>query len=166
MIVLLSDGDANIDGSDACKEAIQNAENAEADGIWIISIAYESPTSYSSSCPTDTNGSRGGTGTYGGHLSISALCTMELLAHNPVSDPTDFSGLSTTPLTGTAYQTATSTFSTMENYCTSKGNSPPSDTGNTGSRFYNVTQDSQLADVFAQLGESLSTERLVSNTAQ
>jgi len=166
VIVLLSDGDANIDGPDACKEAIQNAENAEADGIWIISIAYESSNNSSSSCPTDTNGSNGNTGTYGGHLSISALCTMELISHNPVSDPTDFAGLSTTPETGTGYKTDTTMFSAMKNYCTSKGSNPASDTGNTGSRFYNVVTDSQLADVFAQLGESLSTERLVSDAAQ
>ena len=68
--------------------------------------------------------------------------------------------------TSSGYKTDTTMFSAMKNYCTSKGSNPASDTGNTGSRFYNVVTDSQLADVFAQLGESLSTERLVSDAAQ
>jgi collagen type I alpha len=158
VIVLLSDGDANIDGPDACKQAIYNAEQAEAAGTWVIAIAYESSNSSSSSCETD-NPSHTYSGQKGS-LAISALCTMQLIADNPVTKPTD-SHFSSLPSTPTSY-TNTSVYSSMENYCSSN---PSSDTNVTGSRFYRVTSDAQLADVFQQIGNSLSTERLVSNNA-
>jgi hypothetical protein len=162
VIVLLSDGDANLDGPDACKQAIYNAEKAEAEGIWVITIAYESDTSASDSCYTDDPSQSFTVShtTYRGTLAISALCTMQLIADNPVTKPTDsrFAGLSTQP---TNY-TVTSTYSAMENYCSSNATS---DTNVTGSRFYRVSSDAGLANVFQTIGESLSTERLVSNSA-
>ncbi len=151
VIIILGDGDENIAGPDACKKSIANAETAEAAGIWLITIAYNSTDGATSGCVTDYSN------TYHGTLAISPECSMHLIADNPVTDNTAFPGF---PATAQNYTQITQ--AEMNDIC---GTDSTSDTQVTGSRYFNATNDADLSAVFQEIGESLSTERLVSDSA-
>ena len=145
VIILLSDGDATADGPNACKNGIVNAESAEqpqADGTstWIIAIAYDAPTSSSSSCTTDQPVSR----TNPSGVAVSGDCAMQLIANNSVTEPSLYGGAS---------------YATLVSDCLN------GTLQNATNRFYDETSAADLPTVFRQVGTTLTSPRLVSNGA-
>jgi len=94
VIIFLSDGDANISSSNVvshsglnisnqCQQAVAAAQYANAQGMWVYTIAYGASTSTSSSCNTDTSSLGTGFG-YGtnvtGMSNPSACSTLSAMA--------------------------------------------------------------------------------------
>jgi hypothetical protein len=149
VIILLSDGDANTTAqeSNPCQYGITQAENAEAmngspytmpGNTWVYAIAYGAIYAQGQSCTDDTGGLLHG---------LSAQCAMELIADNHVTDP--------------AFQSYATDLYPMSQICPA-GTYEPSDPAE---RFYNEATGSSLANVFTQVGDSLSSPRLISNDA-
>ena len=151
VIILLSDGDANqTDGgvtNNPCQYGITQAENAEAmngnpytqpGNTWIYAIAYGAIYAQGQSCTDDSGGNLAG---------LSAQCAMELIADNHVTDP--------------AFQSYTTDVYPMSQICPS-GTYEPSDPPE---RFYNEATGTSLENVFTQVGDSLSSPRLISDNA-
>ena len=149
VIILLSDGDANTtaEESNPCQYGISQAESAEAmngnpytlpGNTWIYAIAYGAIYAANQSCTDDTGGLLHG---------LSAQCAMELIADNHVTDP--------------AFQSYATDVYPMSQICPS-GMYEPSDPPE---RFYNEATGTSLENVFTQVGDSLSSPRLISDNA-
>ena len=144
VIILLSDGDANqTDGGTTeypCTYGITQAETAEKDGVIFYSIAYGSIYAAGQSCTDDSSSAAGPL------HGLSAQCAMYLMADNTITNPTQFPSGDT---------------SAMSTLCPS-GTYMPSDPTH---HFYNQATDASLEQVFQEVGDSLSTPRLISNDA-
>jgi hypothetical protein len=157
VIILLSDGDANMNPTNTtsawnytpfpCNNAIQQAESAESaagSNAWFFSIGYGSPyTTSDPGCQLDNTNTANATG--GILHGLTAQCTMQLMANNKVTNPGQWSSDS---------QAQTS-------LCQSNVQAP----GDPSHRYFNISLGSSLEGVFQEVGNALTTPRLISNGA-
>ena len=145
VIILLSDGDANTyDLPNPCQYGITQAENAETAGTWVFTIAYGSYyKSSDNGCKYDTSGPLAG---------LTPQCAMILMADNSVTNKYDAVTNPDGFANDTAAKAALCPANTYE----------PSDPGH---RYYSEAVNSTLEDVFASIGDALTSPRLLSDNA-
>ncbi len=156
MIVILSDGDANITtgltpATDPCQQGIAAAETAESSPQkdWVFAIAYGAIYAKNGGCQYDTSEFNNGTITvnYDDNDGLTPQCALELMVDNAVTNPA-FAGMTDLQV---AQQICKNSLVT-----TIPGSN----------RYYGQTLPIlHLEKVFQQVGEALTSPRLIPDGA-